>query len=141
MNIKAWLIAALAVTACLSVYAAPEVLPVAEVSNINTTTVAKTSTVDMQAVSAYVKGLVVYMTPSASTATVSVATSRDTIYSASVSSGTISVYPVAEQSTNGTAAGWFAPYYLANDKITVSAHSANKTGVTVQVTAIVDRQR
>jgi hypothetical protein len=122
-----------------SAFGQPETLTPLVCSGVTTSTVPVTAT--SQTLSAYINALKIVVTPAATTCTVSVATSSETLYSATGVNGTMPILrPVVQGDTNGTAVAAFSKAFLASDALTVSAHTATAvTNITVTVTPIIER--
>ena len=121
-----------------SAFGQPEKLAPLVCSDVTTSTVAVTAT--SQTLSAYVNSLKIAVTPAATTCTVSVATGAGTLYTTTGATGTATISPMLQGSTNGTLVESFAKDFIASDAITVSAHTATEvTNITVTVTAVIER--
>jgi hypothetical protein len=123
----------------------PEPLAPLVCSGVTTSTVAVTATMP-QATSAYIDAIQIKVSPAATTCTVTVATAglggldARTIYSSATANGTITIRPVAQDSTNGVNVASFSKLFIAMDKLTVSASTATTvTNLTVTVVPVIER--
>lgn len=119
--------------------AAPEILPVMTITCANTAT---SVTNDVLPTKAYVYALKVAITPTTSTATVSVASLNTgvTIYSKSTTGAATMVFPVSAVCDNaGTALSAYTRYALSQDQLKLTVTSATTGSVTVSVTPIIER--
>lgn len=124
-------------------FSQPEAMPALVCSGVTTSTVAVTAT--SQSVSAYLDAIQISVTPSATTCTVSIATtggslSARTLYSSATCNGTVILRPMASGTTNTAGVVSYVKDLLASEGLTVSASTATEvTNITVTVKAVIDR--
>ena len=133
---KKILITVLAVCAS-SVFAQPEKLATLVCSGVTTSEVAVTATSPVY--SAYINSLKIVVSDE-KTCTVTVSAGDTTLYSSAAATGTLTIYPVVQNSTNGTVVASFSKAFLASEALTVSASTiTDSNSASVSVTAVLER--